>query len=77
LSYVVDQLRPVKFDYKDRVSRKKEIGLIAEEVEQIYPDMCIYDAKGELLTVDYARLSILLLAEMQKLKLQVALLAAQ
>lgn len=52
------------------------LGLIAEEVEKIYPEMCIYndEEKTDLLTVDYNRLPILLLAELQKLKARISVL---
>lgn len=76
------KLEPVEFRYKSQVKKalkagfsreqvklgKKQLGLIADDVEQIYPDLCIYDAEGKLLTVDYSRLSILLLKEVQKLR---------
>jgi hypothetical protein len=63
---VLDFLRPISFNYKGQT--KKTLGLIAEEVEQCYPEMCVYDADGELLTVDYSQLAILLLKEVQLLK---------
>jgi hypothetical protein len=59
----------VSFNYKGQT--KKSLGLTAEEVEQCYPEMCVYDADGELLTVDYSRLAILLLKEVQRLKKKV------
>jgi hypothetical protein len=65
-SGVLDSLRPVSFNFKGQT--KKTLGLIAEEVEHCYPEMCVYDADGELLTVDYSRLAILLLKEVQRLK---------
>lgn len=68
-SEVVYSMRPVAFNYKSSPDRE-QIGLIAEEVEKVYPDMCIY-TDSELYSVDYARLSILLLAEVKKLKSQI------
>jgi hypothetical protein len=50
-SGVLDFLCPVSFNYKSQT--KKTLGLIAEEVELCYPEMCIYHADGKLLTVDY------------------------
>ncbi len=67
-SDVIYKMQPVSFRYIKHADHEiKSIGLIAEQVEQIYPDKGVYQ-DGELLTVDYARLSILLLAEVQKLK---------
>jgi hypothetical protein len=65
-SEVLYELDPVEFNYIGQ--SKRVIGLIAEEVEQVYPEMCVYDTDGSLLTVDYNRLSILLLSEVKKLK---------
>jgi hypothetical protein len=72
-SEIIHQLDPVKFNYIGQT--KESIGLIAEDVEKVYPDMAIYQpnsetGEAELLTVDYSRLSILLLAEVQKLRLE-------
>lgn len=96
-SEALHKLRAVEFNYIGQ--QKPTIGLIAEEVEKVYPEMCIYQpivveepcecpdclchevAEGpiadhghvsrvdrELLTVDYQRLSIMLLKEVQEIK---------
>jgi hypothetical protein len=65
-SSILDSFRPVSFNYKGQT--KKTLGLIAEEVERCYLKICVYDADGELLTVDYSQLAILLLKEVQILK---------
>jgi hypothetical protein len=67
-SSIIDALRPVQFDYKDRPSSRKCIGLIAEEVAEIYPDMVIKNQEGEIETVDYARLPLILLQEVKNLR---------
>jgi hypothetical protein len=72
-SEIIYKLRPVEFKYKQNTdSDKTSIGLIAEECESVYPEMCIYQPiegtdEKELLTVDYSRLAILLLKEVQGL----------
>lgn len=62
------QLRPVSFNYIEYPDQPC-LGLIAEEVEPLFPDMCIYqpDANGdpELISVDYSRLHTMTLAQMQ------------
>jgi hypothetical protein len=70
-SSLIDKLRPVTFNYIGQ--QKRSLGLIAEEVEEVYREMCIYDGE-ELLTVDYSRLTIMLLKEVQELKRQLAAL---
>jgi hypothetical protein len=62
-SSLIDKLRPVTFNYIGQ--QKRSLGLIAEEVEEVYPEMCVYDS-DELLTMDYSRLAIMLLREKEK-----------
>lgn len=111
-SEVIYKMKPVSYRHTDHENtEKKSIGLLAEDVEKFYPDMCVYVPKivteeviveedpvveqmteedgsmsyilvpkshvetkehteMELLTLDYTRLGILLLAEVQKLKLE-------
>lgn len=66
------QLRPVQFNYKSQ-PEVLSLGLIAEEVERVDPSLCIYEdlEKKTLLTVDYAKLVPIMLAELQKLKAKV------
>jgi hypothetical protein len=63
------QLRPVNFFYKpeyDDGSHLLQYGLIAEEVEKIYPEMVAYDSNGQIMTVKYQMLAPMLLNELQK-----------
>jgi hypothetical protein len=63
------QLRPVNFFYKpeyDGGSHRLQYGLIAEEVETIYPEMVSYDNDGRIMTVKYQMLAPMLLNEVQK-----------
>jgi len=39
--------------------------LIAEEVEKVIPELCIYDSNNELYTVAYHEMPALLLKEIQ------------
>lgn len=61
------QLRPVTFNYKTRTADAVEYGLIAEEVEQIFPELVVRNKDGEVETIKYHILSSLLLNELQKL----------
>ena len=63
------QLRPVNFYYKpeyDDGSHALQYGLIAEEVEKIYPEMVGYDKDGRPASVKYQSLAPMLLNEAQK-----------
>jgi len=63
------QLRPVTFRYKKASpdgSKPLEYGLIAEEVAEVYPDLVAYSSTGEVETVQYHKLNVMLLNEVQK-----------
>jgi hypothetical protein len=63
------QLRPVTFRYKQPYadgSKPLDYGLIAEEVAEVYPDLAVKGADGEIETVQYQKLNTLLLNEVQK-----------
>jgi len=65
----VEQLRGVSYDLKD--SGKHEIGVIAEEVGEVVPEVVTYEDNGkDARGVDYSRLTALLIEatkEQQKL----------
>jgi hypothetical protein len=63
------QLRPVMFRYKkayDGGSKPLDYGLIAEEVAEVYPDLVVYNNVGEVESVQYQKLPVILLNEVQK-----------
>jgi len=56
----VEQLRGVSYDLKD--TGKHEIGVIAEEVGEVVPELVCYEANGkDARGVDYSRLTALLI----------------
>lgn len=67
-SDAVMQLRPVTFRYKAHAADQdaKEFGLIAEEVHEVMPALVVRSADGEIETVKYHELPVLLLNELQK-----------
>ena len=63
------QLRPVTYRYKEAYAdgnKPIQYGLIAEEVAKVYPDLVVYNADGEVETVQYRKLVTMLLNELQK-----------
>ena len=63
------RLRPVTFRYKESAvagERPRDYGLIAEEVAEVYPDLVVQSATGEIETVQYHKLVPMLLNELQK-----------
>lgn len=67
----IQQLRPVQFRYRQAFadgSTPIQFGLIAEEVEEVLPELVAYDAGGVPETVKYHVLPSLLLADVQRLE---------
>jgi hypothetical protein len=62
-------LRPVTFRYITRAAEgdtAREYGLIAEEVAEVYPDLVVRGADGRIETVQYQKLTPMLLNELQR-----------
>jgi hypothetical protein len=63
------RLRPVTYRYKQPYadgSKPIDYGLIAEEVAEVYPDLVVKNADGQIQTVQYQKLTPMLLNEVQK-----------
>lgn len=72
------KLKPVTYQYKDEwchlgkeLKSGTQIGLIAEDVAEVYPELAILKDEDDIKivrNVDYEKLSIVLLSEVQKLR---------
>ncbi len=71
------ELRPVTFHYKTQPGGPLQYGLIAEEVEQVMPELVVRDATGQLESVAYHELPAMLLNELQKQQAQIQQQQAQ
>ena len=63
------RLRPVTFRYKQPYadgSKPLDYGLIAEEVANVYPNIVVRDSSGNIQTVQYQKLTPMLVNELQK-----------
>ncbi len=60
------KLRPVTFRYKEDPTGTIQYGLVAEEVERVYPELVGHGADGKVETVHYSDLPGMLLNELQK-----------
>ena len=63
------RLRPVTYRYTQAYadgSKPIDYGLIAEEVEEVYPDLVAHLQNGEVETVQYHKINAMLLNEVQK-----------
>jgi hypothetical protein len=75
------KLTPVTYQYKNEwchlgkeLKSGTQIGLIAEDVAEVYPELAILKEEEEekvVRNVDYEKLSIILLSELQKLRAEV------
>jgi len=65
LSEKLARLRPVTFHYKTDPAGVRQFGLIAEEVDQVYPELVIRDESGKVQGVHYEELAPMLLGEVQ------------
>ncbi len=59
------ELRPVTFHYQADPGGPVQYGLIAEEVEKLFPDLVVRDADGKAQSVRYDELSSMLLKEVE------------
>src|SRR6266516_2001120 len=61
-------LRPVTFHYKPELDKTgiPQFGLVAEEVAKLNPDLVTHDAKGDISTVRYEAVNVMLLNEFLK-----------
>ena len=68
-------LRPVTFRYTQAYgdgSKPIHYGLVAEEVAEVFPELAVRNATGEVETVHYETLNVLLLNELQKQERRIA-----
>jgi outer membrane murein-binding lipoprotein Lpp len=70
----LSKLVPVSFNYKK--DNKRSLGLIAEEVAQVYPELVEYD-NGRPLGVNYSKLTAVLISTVNELAAEVAELKKQ
>jgi Chaperone of endosialidase len=74
------RLRPVTFRYRQPFadgSKPVQYGLIAEEVADVYPDLVARSADGEIETVKYQVLDVMLLNEVQRQQAEIEFQNAQ
>jgi uncharacterized coiled-coil protein SlyX len=65
-SEVILALKPVTFQYKSDANGTLQFGLIAEEVAKVNPDLVVCDKNGEIYTVRYDAVNVMLLNEFLK-----------
>ncbi len=66
------RLRPVNFTYKTDPDSRIQYGLIAEEVEEIKPELVSYNQEGLPETVSYSKLVVPLLKAIQEQEVKIS-----
>ena len=65
----VKQLKPVNFSWKK--DNSEDIGFIAEDINEIYPDLVSWEENGEIHGVKYTKLTSILVKALQEQQLQI------
>src|SRR5437764_2224658 len=65
-SEAIIALKPVTFRYKSDAKDTPQFGSIAEEGDQVNPDLAVHDKNGEILSVHYDQINAMLLNEFLK-----------
>ena len=65
----ITKLRGIEFDYKE--TNKHSIGMIAEEVNEIFPELVTKNKDGEVEAMSYSRMTAVLLEAVKELNQEV------
>ena len=65
----ITKLRGIEFDYKE--NNKHSIGMIAEEVNEIFPELVSKDEDGKVTAMSYSRMTAVLLEAVKELSQEV------
>lgn len=63
----LQKLRKIYYIWKEDKSEKKQIGLVAQDVQKLYPELVEVDENTGLLSLAYDKLSVIALAAIDKL----------
>ena len=71
-------LRPVSFDWKDKTNKNKRLGLIAQEVQLILPDIVdVGDDEKQTLGINYSALVPVLTKAIQEQQTEIKSLRSE
>ena len=60
----IKKLEPVEFQWKK--DKTKDIGFIAEDVKEVYPNLIAYEEDGEINGIQYSKLTTVLVKALQQ-----------
>ncbi|MBS3737750.1 tail fiber domain-containing protein [Mesohalobacter halotolerans] len=67
----LNQIKVVKYNYKRDKSKTEITGVIAQEIQEVFPEFVHQDEKSDKLGVNYAGLSLIAIQGIQELQLQI------
>ena len=67
----VSELRGVYYNKKDSDEKKREVGVIAQEVKEVLPEVVTYDKENDQYGVDYGKINGLLIEAIKDLKKEI------
>ncbi len=73
----VSELRGVYYNKKDSDDDKRQVGVIAQEVKEVLPEVVTYDKDNDQYGVDYGKINGLLIEAIKDLKKEVEFLKKQ
>ena len=73
----VSELRGVYYNKKDSDDDKRQVGVIAQEVKEVLPEVVTYDKENDKYGVDYGKINGLLIEALKDLKAEVEELKAE
>jgi len=72
------EIQTYKFHMKsDKENKVEKIGVIAQELKEIFPSLVEYDTLADLYTVNYASLSVVALKALQEQQAQIKALSSK
>ena len=63
---LIDKCQTIIYTLKDDSSNKQQLGLIAQEVNEIFPELVVIDTEG-MMTLDYSRITVVCLRVLKEL----------
>ena len=66
----IDKIRPITYEQVTKDTGERFFGIIAEELEEVCPMLVAHD-EGKITGIDYSRLSVVAIYEIQKLRKRV------
>jgi hypothetical protein len=73
----INKLRPVTYNLKHREDDPKQLGLIAQEVEEVIPEVVFGGDEDTYKSLDYSKLTVTLINAVQELTAEVEKLKAE